>query len=161
MLPPMRFLANHRLKTLESDETKIQNRISLLKVEEKKMMKKIVETKEQAQKIMKIKLENEQRFVDKVRYRAMELERIRQLQEANRLRRKQDHMRRELVRESIHSYNRKQGDLERRQEQEHQQILSNVNSADHEAKYMSVQLCRQTRENHKRVSSQLSKTRMS
>jgi hypothetical protein len=58
-----------KLVRLSQDECKIRNRVRLLKAEEEKMLKKINETKTRAEKIFEIKERNEQKLIERMRYK--------------------------------------------------------------------------------------------
>lgn len=58
-----------KLLRLSQDECKIRNRVRLLKAEEEKMLKKINETKSRAEKIFEIKERNEQKLIERLRYK--------------------------------------------------------------------------------------------
>lgn len=58
-----------KLLRLSQDECKIRNRVRLLKAEEEKMLRKINETKSRAEKIFEIKERNEQKLIERLRYK--------------------------------------------------------------------------------------------
>jgi hypothetical protein len=58
-----------KLLRLSQDECKIRNRVRLLKAEEEKMLKKINETKSRAEKIFEIKERNEQKLIERLRFK--------------------------------------------------------------------------------------------
>ncbi len=58
-----------KLERLSQDEAKIRNRVKLLQAEEEKMLRKIEETKSRAEKIFDVKERNEQKLIERMRFK--------------------------------------------------------------------------------------------
>lgn len=58
-----------KLERLSQDEAKIRNRVKLLQAEEEKMLRKIEETKSRAEKIFDVKERNEQKLLERMRFK--------------------------------------------------------------------------------------------
>ncbi len=57
------------LMRVSENEQKIQNRVRLLKMEEEKINKLVSETKSRAERIFEAKKRNEERYIDKMRFK--------------------------------------------------------------------------------------------
>ena len=88
--------------------------------------------------MLDLKKQNEQMFIDKLRQRQQQAEKIRELQESNKLMREQAALRIEQAKESVHSLKQKQYSLEKHLKTEHRIEMNNSETAGVADRYSTV-----------------------